>query len=152
MSQSPIDPRLDQALSRFAPLLTSRDLQKIFGVGEKPVYRFLDEGMVPAYRLGRRWFILRDQLRDAIAAGRMGSGADLSVALGHQRLDEFLAEQPMTIGIPEAAQLLGVQASTVRAWVADGDLPATQIGRRWMILTESLRAALVDGANHSHSS
>ena len=45
------------------------------------------------------------------------------------------------LGTSEAARALGVSTATVRSWIRSGRLPATRIGRKWMIAR-----ADVDGA------
>jgi len=52
-----------------------------------------------------------------------------------QRYTKTNTERPerTAYSIPEAAQRLGVGPTTVRRRVTDGTLPATKLGRLWLI-------------------
>jgi excisionase family DNA binding protein len=46
-------------------------------------------------------------------------------------------EPPLKIDIPEAARLLGVDAQTIRKFIADGRLPAYRVGDRLIRLNRA---------------
>lgn len=51
----------------FAPYpthITVTDLGQLLGVTMKTVYEYLTHGDIPAYRIGKKWIILRDDVRD----------------------------------------------------------------------------------------
>lgn len=50
----------------------------------------------------------------------------------------------LTLKVPEAAALLGIDDSAYRA-VANGDIPALRVGRRWLVPVGRLLELLGDG-------
>jgi excisionase family DNA binding protein len=42
------------------------------------------------------------------------------------------------LAVPEAAKRAGVTGQTIRAWIHTGLLPATKVGRDWLISAEDL--------------
>ena len=46
-----------------------RQVARLLGKTSPGVLRWINTGVLPAYKLGDTWFILRDDLRDAISAG-----------------------------------------------------------------------------------
>jgi hypothetical protein len=56
--------------------------------------------------------------------------------------DSPLAELPMLIPIPRAAQLLGISRSAAYRCAACGDLPTTHLGGRVYVITARLRELL----------
>jgi len=52
--------------------------------------------------------------------------------------------------LPEIAQTLGMNPSTVRLWVREGRLPAEKVGRKWMVLRADLEQMLADQPNVGH--
>jgi excisionase family DNA binding protein len=53
-----------------------------------------------------------------------------------------MVEEPLAIGIQEAARRLGVSARTVATLIARGELPSRRIGRRRVIPVALLQAFL----------
>lgn len=74
---------LDALFEGLPERLDVNQVADLLGVSTKGVYRWLKEGVIPGYQVGRAWIILRDELKDAIASGR---NAGL-------RLDEDAAEE-----------------------------------------------------------
>jgi len=52
--------------------------------------------------------------------------------------------------LPEIAQTLGMNPSTVRLWVREGRLPAEKVGRKWMVRRADLEQMLADQPNVGH--
>lgn len=63
------------------------------------------------------------------------------------RLDEFLADHPMRLSVPEVADLLGVTTQGVYKWIHAGVIPAYKLGSSWLILRDELRDAIASGSN-----
>jgi excisionase family DNA binding protein len=59
-------------------------MAEVLGVGRATAYKWLNDGTVPAYRVGGVWVILRDEVKDLIAAGR-----NLAEDIGEE-IDEFV--------------------------------------------------------------
>lgn len=53
----------------------------------------------------------------------------------------LLPAPPETVGVPEAAELLGVSAQAVRQRITSGSLPARRVGRDWRIQRAAVEAA-----------
>jgi excisionase family DNA binding protein len=86
-------------------------------------------------------------LRQAIATGlTIVEAAGLTPtsldALTSQAYDRrSIATAPDTVGVPEAARLLGVSANAVRQRIQTGSLPARRVGRDWQIPRPALTEA-----------
>ena len=72
---------LDQLFAEHKTHLSVSNLATILGVTQKTAYDYLQAGDIPAYRIGSKWIILRDEVRDHIqksaispADPRAGSG------------------------------------------------------------------------------
>jgi excisionase family DNA binding protein len=52
--------------------------------------------------------------------------------------------------LPEIAQTLGMNPSTVRLWVREGRLPAEKVGRKWMVRRADLEQMLADQPHVGH--
>src|SRR4051812_48506566 len=61
--------RLDELFDGLPMRLDVQDVSKLLGVSTKGVYRWIYDGVIPAYKLGATWLILRDELKDAMAQG-----------------------------------------------------------------------------------
>lgn len=66
--------RLDELFEGLPPHLDVHAVASVLGIGTKGVYRWLQSGAIPAYKVGGTWLILRDELKDAIAAGSNAGG------------------------------------------------------------------------------
>lgn len=47
-------------LEQYDPLLSINDLREILNIGRNAVYDLLNEGAIPAFRIGRNWKIPKD--------------------------------------------------------------------------------------------
>jgi excisionase family DNA binding protein len=61
---------LDDLFADYPASLTVAQVSEVLGIGRATAYKWLNEGTIPAYRLGSSWVILRDEVKDVIAAGR----------------------------------------------------------------------------------
>ena len=62
--------RLDELFDRYPEHLTVPELADVLGVKRSTAYKWLQDGIVPAYKVGGAWVILRDEIRDLLASGR----------------------------------------------------------------------------------
>jgi excisionase family DNA binding protein len=53
--------------------------------------------------------------------------------------------QPLTVGVSEAAKLLGISPHTVRAWLYQGRLQGISLGSRVMLSYEELKRIAKEG-------
>ncbi len=77
---------LDDLFADYPANLTVAQLSEVLGIGRATTYKWLNEGTIPAYRVGSSWVILRDEVKDFIAAGR-NLAADLA-----EEIEEFVDE------------------------------------------------------------
>ena len=61
--------RFDEMFSEQPNLLRVSQVAQLLGKTSQGVLRWINTGVLPAYKLGDTWFILRDDLRDAMSAG-----------------------------------------------------------------------------------
>ena len=64
-----VSARLDEMFADLPATLTVQQVADLLGMHNKGVYRWIREGIIPAYKLGASWFIVRDDLKDALAQG-----------------------------------------------------------------------------------
>jgi excisionase family DNA binding protein len=57
---------LDNLFLPYPSYLTVTNLAELFGVTQKTAYEYLQSGEVPSYRIGSRWLILRDEVKEFI--------------------------------------------------------------------------------------
>lgn len=62
--------RLDELFEGLPRHLTVDQLADVLGVGKQTAYNWLNRGVVPGYKLGNTWLILRDEVRDHLASQR----------------------------------------------------------------------------------
>ena len=61
---------LDDLFAPYPEHLSVEELSQVLGVTRMTVYRWLQQGKLPAYKLDNNWIVLRDEIRDHVAAGR----------------------------------------------------------------------------------
>lgn len=61
--------RLDELFDDLPARLDVPTVAEVLGMTKKGVYGLLHSGVIPGYKLGSNWIILRDELRDTLAAG-----------------------------------------------------------------------------------
>ncbi len=61
--------RLDELFDGLPKRLGVQEVAELLDVTTQGVYKWIHSGVIPAYKLGATWIILRDELRDAIASG-----------------------------------------------------------------------------------
>ena len=62
--------RLDDLFAPYPEHLSVEQLAEVLGVKAPTAYRWLQKGLVPGYKVGQAWVILRDEVRDHLAAAR----------------------------------------------------------------------------------
>lgn len=61
---------LEEMFSRYPEHLTVVQLASVLGISRTATYKWLQTGMVPAYKRGETWIILRDEVLAWVKAGR----------------------------------------------------------------------------------
>lgn len=62
--------RLDDLFADFPTHLTVEELAQVLGVAAPTAYKWLQQGNVPGYKVGRSWVVVRDEVKDFLAAQR----------------------------------------------------------------------------------
>lgn len=65
----PVTSGLDALFRDRKETLTVPEVAEMLNVTKPGVYKWLKEGVIPGYKLGSTWFILRDELKEALDAG-----------------------------------------------------------------------------------
>jgi excisionase family DNA binding protein len=61
-----------------------------------------------------------------------------------------MADPDEQLTLPQVADLLGLNASTIRLWVSEERLPAERVGRRWMVRRGDLEQMLAEQPKIGH--
>lgn len=54
-------------LEQYADILTVDELCEVLGIGANAAYQLLNDGAIPAFRIGRRWKIPREAVQEYIS-------------------------------------------------------------------------------------
>ena len=57
---------LDELFSAYPVHLSVSNLAVVLGITQKTAYEYLQAGDVPAYQMGTRWLILRDEVKEFV--------------------------------------------------------------------------------------
>lgn len=68
----PVSDGLDSLFEGLRPTLTAPEVAELLGMTKQGVYNWLREGVIPGYKLGSTWFVLRDELKEALRRGANG--------------------------------------------------------------------------------
>ena len=60
---------LDELFDGLRPRLEGNEVADLLGMTRQGVYNWLRDGVIPGYKLGNTWFILRDDLKREMRAG-----------------------------------------------------------------------------------
>jgi excisionase family DNA binding protein len=59
---------LDRLFAEYPEQMSAAELAEALGVKNATVYKWLQNGTIPAYQVGTHWLILRDEVKAHIAA------------------------------------------------------------------------------------
>ena len=60
---------LDALFADLPEKLKVKQVADLLGISTQVVYKWLENGTIPAYKVGSIWIILRDELKEAIREG-----------------------------------------------------------------------------------
>lgn len=60
---------LDALFEGRRDTLTAPEVAEMLGMTKQGVYHWLRDGVIPGYKLGSQWFILRDELKETLRKG-----------------------------------------------------------------------------------
>ena len=61
---------LEGLFAKYPERLAPQDLEGLFGLSRNTVYRWLQNGVIPAYQVEKTWLISRDQVKDWVWENR----------------------------------------------------------------------------------
>ncbi len=59
---------LEHLFAGYPPILSAKDLAEVLGLNSKTVYEYLQTGELPAYHIGSKWVIVRDEIVEHISS------------------------------------------------------------------------------------
>lgn len=65
----PVTSGLDALFAGRKETLTVPEVANMLGMTKPGVYKWLKDGVLPGYKVGATWFILRDELKETLRAG-----------------------------------------------------------------------------------
>lgn len=69
---------LDEVFAPYPVTLTVEQCAQLLGQEPVTIYRWLQRGLIPGYKMGRSWVIYRDQLRENMESERAAREAAAS--------------------------------------------------------------------------
>jgi excisionase family DNA binding protein len=81
----PVTDGLDALFEGHGPTLTAPEVAELLGMTKQGVYNWLRDGVIPGYKLGSTWFVLRGELKEAL---RQGANAPRGRATESRRVKE----------------------------------------------------------------
>lgn len=60
---------VDRLFDQSPPTLGATEVAERLGVSAKSVYTWLKDGLIPGYKIGTTWFVIRDELKDTLRKG-----------------------------------------------------------------------------------
>lgn len=65
----PVTSSLDAFFHAKNEILTVPEVAAMLNMTKPGLYKWIKEGVIPAYKVGSTWFILRDELKQTLEAG-----------------------------------------------------------------------------------
>lgn len=59
---------LEHLFAGYPPILSAKDVAEVLGLNSKTVYEYLQSGELPAYHIGSKWVIVRDEVVEYISS------------------------------------------------------------------------------------
>lgn len=60
---------IDKLLADTSDVLSASEVAKLLGVTKQGVYHWLRDAVIPGYKVGTQWFILREELAATLRRG-----------------------------------------------------------------------------------
>ena len=54
-------------LEQYSDILTVEELCEVLGIGANAAYQMLNNGAIPAFRIGRRWKVPKESVKEYIS-------------------------------------------------------------------------------------
>lgn len=60
---------LDDLFAKAGPTMSVTQVADLLGMSKQGIYGWLTEGVIPGYKVGQTWFIVRDELKATLRKG-----------------------------------------------------------------------------------
>lgn len=60
---------LDALFESRPEMLSVQEVAELLGMTKPGIYKWIKDGVIPAYKVGSSWFILRDELKEMLRSG-----------------------------------------------------------------------------------
>ncbi len=114
----------DQTVIEISEYVSVMQAARLLGLTRFAIFKRIERGLIEARRVGRHYVIHRNQLATEQREPESPARSDYR----HEPV-----RQEGFISIPECAQLLGISRIAVFRQVKSGKLPATKVGRHYVI-------------------
>jgi excisionase family DNA binding protein len=132
----------DSYWSTFPDVLTFDQLERILGKVRVTVWRWLQNGTLPAHQVAGAWIVYKEEVRAKIA--RPDSRPTLPA--------QFLAGFPDELTAAQLGEVLGKSKQTVYKWLNQEELPGHQLGGAWILYKSEIRDLLLSTSNQTPNS
>lgn len=61
---------LDDLFEGYPEHLSVPQVAELLGIKVPTAYKWLRDGVIPGYRVGKAWVVLREEIKDAVLSGR----------------------------------------------------------------------------------
>lgn len=130
----------DDYWSSLPHVLPIRELAPALRVHRDTVLRRIQDGTIPAHRIGRSWIVFTTELRAWLLTRRnQPMEADFDA--------DPLAGWPDELTSADLIELFGKTKQTISAWLNSGEIPGYRIGGRWIVHKHELRTRLQETSN-----
>lgn len=128
--------------ARFPDVLSRADIAQTLRKTQPTVYRWLNEGKIPAHNIAGSWIVYKEALQYAL------ENVDAPYQLPHTFLDSY----PEELDIVQQAQLVGMSRQTTYKWLGDGALKGRLFHGSWVIYKSEFIQVLRETLNEKSSS
>ena len=66
---------LDELFAGAGPTMSPTQVADVLGMSNQAIYRWLADGVIPGYKVGASWFIVRDELKATLRRGANSAAA-----------------------------------------------------------------------------
>lgn len=77
--------------------------------------------------------------------GQPGNAAQLDLPFGIRRIPGQRAIEPLTVTVADALRIIGIRRTKLYELIGSGDLETLKVGRRTLVLMDSLRSLIERG-------
>lgn len=123
--------------------LTPTQLAKILSIGKPAVLSRLRSGVIPGYQIRASWIIFKSEIRAWLASTSNRPPAESPKPV------DVLADYGDELTYRDLMALFGKTKQTIYIWIHEGEIPAFNLGNRYVIHKAQLRERLSEISNQN---